>query len=198
MLAQKAIEQGNTYYTSEDSDIYRENTMTENFIREFDALKGESVMGIYGSAHTNPENLNYTGQCDSMAKQLHNHYGSVLNCEDLTQMLLAQVQPLRQETVSINGKDYTADYYGKQDLSALFPEYSSREFWRIQSAYADFCAGTFTGNVLPQSNYPMLLEGGQAYLVLYTYTDGTTCTEYHLCDGTLWNGTITTKEVKFN
>ena len=32
-------------------DIYRENKMTENFIRAFDALDGKKIMGIYGASH---------------------------------------------------------------------------------------------------------------------------------------------------
>ena len=51
MLAQEAIEQGKFFYEHSD-DVYRENKMAENFIREFDRLTGENVMGIYGGAHT--------------------------------------------------------------------------------------------------------------------------------------------------
>lgn len=198
-LAQEAIEQGIEYYTvSAAPDTYREKTMSENFIRAFDALDGESAMGIFGSAHTDPNSLNHTGQCDSMAKLIQNHYGSSLICEDLTQLLLAEKAPEAYETISVNGKAYTAEYFGKQDLSALIPEYSYREFWRLQNAYEDFCTGTFTGNVLPQNNYPMQLEAGQAYLVKYTLADGSVRIEYHLCDGSQWNGNITTKEIKLN
>ena len=52
-LTLETIEQGETFYRAED-DAYRENTMAANFIREFDALDGESIMGIYGAAHTDP------------------------------------------------------------------------------------------------------------------------------------------------
>ena len=53
-LTLEAIQQGKTF-AERGSDIYRENRMAENFIREFDALDGESVMGIYGAAHTDPD-----------------------------------------------------------------------------------------------------------------------------------------------
>ena len=42
-LTLEAIEQGEAF-AEQGSDAYRENRMAENFIREFEALGGESVM----------------------------------------------------------------------------------------------------------------------------------------------------------
>lgn len=50
-LTAEAIQQGQRYYSSYDG-VYRENKMAENFIRELEKLGNESIMGIYGSAHT--------------------------------------------------------------------------------------------------------------------------------------------------
>jgi len=38
-LAHEAVKQGKYYYENSD-DVYRENKMVENFIREYDALNG--------------------------------------------------------------------------------------------------------------------------------------------------------------
>lgn len=197
VLAQEAITQGRIYYSSSDvdADIYRENTMTANFIREFEKLNGESVMGIYGSAHINLDGLNYSGQCDSMGKQLKTRYGELVSSEDLAELVRITVAPERVDTLEINGKSYTAEYYGKTDLSTAFPSYSHREFWRLVDAGEDFAQWTTTGNVLPQSNYPMLIEEGQIYVIRYTLADGSTHTEYHRCDGITFNGQQATVEI---
>ena len=195
-LARQAIEQGKTYYSnSQNKDVYRENILVENFIREFNTLYDESIMGIYGAAHIGLDQLNYSQECDSMATQLKAHYGSQLYSEDLAARLLAAVSPLRQDTIQIAGKDYTAEYYGEEDISAIFPAYKSRKFWHIQNAYADLVQWEPTGNILPQSNYPMLVEQGQVYMIEYICTDGTQQIEYHICDGLIWNGSLTTREV---
>lgn len=85
-LTKEAIEQGQKYYIDYDG-IYRENKMTENFIREFEQLGGESVMGIYGSAHTGIDEMDYNTQSSpSMANQLHKRYGNDLYTENISWM----------------------------------------------------------------------------------------------------------------
>lgn len=199
----EAIEQGVTYYQYASNrqtgrEIYRENTMTANFIREFDALGNESVMGIYGSAHIGLDSLNHSGECDSMGKQLYAVYGDQLTSQDLQQTLLDSKIPERIDTLEILGKRYTAEYFGKSDLSAVFPEYSHREFWHLIDASEVFTQYSFTGNFLPQSNYPMRITAGEVYIVRYTLADGSERTEYHVCDGSEYNGTIITYEVNID
>ncbi|WP_293009317.1 MULTISPECIES: hypothetical protein [unclassified Oscillibacter] len=83
-LAQEAVRQGEIYYEKYD-EVYRENTMVENFIREFDLLNGENIMGIYGSAHTGIEAMEFcTGAVPCMANQLSVRYGAALHSEDLS------------------------------------------------------------------------------------------------------------------
>ena len=53
-ISQEIIEQANYYYDHSDN-VYRENMMVENFIREYDKLNREAIRGIYGGAHTNPK-----------------------------------------------------------------------------------------------------------------------------------------------
>ncbi len=192
-LSQENIEQGQYYYQHSDS-VYREKTMTGNFIREFESLDGAAVMGIYGSAHTNTEAMDYaTNSVPCMANQLHRKYGGALHTEDLSSLAL-NTEAYRTDTILIGGKEYTALYFGKVDLSAVLPEYQYREFWRLENAYDDFRDNSTTGNVLPYSNYPMVVETGQVFVIDYTKADGSVVREYHRSDGNTWQGYFTTEE----
>lgn len=189
-LAQEAIEQGQHYYQYSD-DVYRENTMTENFIREFDRLNGVDVMGIYGTAHIGIDALDYTtNTIPCMANQLHERYGDAVHAEDLTLVHDAYTV----DTVQIGEKEYSASYFGKTDLSAILPDYQCREFWRLENAYDDFKDCPTTGNVLPYDNYPMEIDVGQIFMIKYTKADGSVITEYHRSDGHAWRGELATEE----
>ena len=196
-LAKENVEQGKKYYSSSDNK-YRENTMTENFIQIFESLNAESIMGIYGSAHTGTESKDhYTNSIPCMANQLKNHYGSNLHSEDLS-LLANNAEPLNTETLTIGGKEYEATYLGKTDLSAILPDFQYREFWRIENAYDDFKEYATTGNVLPYNNYPFTIETGQVFAIKYTKADGTVYIEYHRSDGNTWQGSLTTEEFRIN
>lgn len=192
-LSQENIEQGQYYYQHSDN-IYRENTMVENFIREFDSLNGVDVMGIYGSAHTGTEAMDYrTNSVPCMANQLQKQYGDALHTEDLTSLALLK-EPYGTDIIKIGEKEYTALYFGKTDLSAILPDYQCREFWRLENAYDDFKDNPATGNVLPYNNYPMEMETGQIFVIDYTKADGTVVREYHRSDGKTWQGSLVTEE----
>ena len=168
-LTNECIEQGKKYYNNSD-DVYRENAMASNFIREFDALNGANVMGIYGAAHTSVDANDYkTGSVPCMGKQLYERYGENLFTEDLSAFAWNNEGQI-SENLSIGGKTYETVYYGKMDLSAILPEYQYREFWLIKNAYEDFKDCPTVGNVLPYNNYIMTVEVGQIYLVKYTLT----------------------------
>lgn len=188
--AMENIEQGRYYYEHADM-VYRENKMVENFIREYDRLDGADIMGIYGNAHTAVGAMDYeTRSVPCMAGQLHEKYGDALHTEDLT----LQNEAERVDTIEIDGKAYTASYFGKVDLSAVFPDFQCREFWRLEDAYGDFKNRPVTGNVLPYNNYPMAIEPGQVFLIVYTKADGTVIREYHRSDGNMWQGVYATEE----
>ncbi len=167
--------------------------MVENFIREYDKLSGESIMGIYGASHTDPEGLNYTRTVKSMAYQLKEHYGDIIHSEDLSG-IAKDIEPYRVDTIQFNGKDYEASYFGKQDLSHR--DYSYREFWRLENAYDDFADNPKTRDVLPYNNYPMLIEKGQVFVIDYTKKDGSVERKYYRADGNEWKGLQTTEEFK--
>ncbi len=194
LLTQEAIEQGKYYYKHSD-DAYRENKMTENFIREFDKLKDENVMGIYGGAHTTFGAMEYiTNSVPNMATQLKGRYGDNIFSEDLS-WIVKDIEPLRTDTITINQKNYEASYFGKQDLTG-FKDFAYREFWRLENAYEDFKDNKKTGDVLPYDNYPMLIEEGQVYVIDYTKTDDSVSRMYYRSDGHIWKGLESTEEFK--
>lgn len=192
-LTAEAIQQGRLYYSKED-DVYRENKMTENFIREFEKLDGESIMGIYGVAHTGLDGMDYhTQSVPSMANQLQEHYGDNLSSEDLS-WVFRDIEPLRVDYITLRGKKYEAAYFGKQDLTG-FKDYAYREFWRLEGAYEDLKDLTLTENVLPYNNYPMLIETGQAFEIRYTKVDDSIEIEHHLSTGKVWEGMDSTQQI---
>lgn len=187
-LALEAIEQGERYYEQFD-DAYRENKMVENFIREFDALGGESVMGIYGGSHTSLDAMNFSGSVPSMATQLNEHYGDVVHSQDLSLI----VGPDRIDTIIVNGQEYEAFYYGTQNMSWA-EGFDYREFWRLEDAYGDFKDCPKTGGWLPYDNYPIWLETGQVFVVDSTKTDGSVTREYFRSDGNESDGKPITEQ----
>lgn len=135
LLTKEVIEQGKYYYNDYDH-VYRENMMVENFIREFDKLNGESIMGIYGAAHTDFDGMEFmTKSIPCMANQLKKHYSNIYS-EDLS-WIGKDIEPLGMDIIIIKDKEYEASYFGKQDVRG-FKNFSYFEFWRLENAYEDF------------------------------------------------------------
>ncbi|MBI9013073.1 MAG: hypothetical protein JEZ08_12645 [Clostridiales bacterium] len=187
-LTINAINQGKKYYKDNDH-AYRENMMVENFIREFDKLENESVMGVYGGAHTDFEAMDYYGLVPSMANQLKDIYQDNIYSESLGYLSLVQ-EPLSVDIIEVEGKEYEASYFGRSDLTG-FKDYAYREFWRLENAYDDFKDYSFW-DVLPYNNYPMPIEVGQVFVVEYTKTDDSSSRIYYRSDGYSWNGLLST------
>lgn len=185
-LTLEAIEQGKNYYAKEDHS-YRENKMVENFIHEFETLNGENIMGIYGAAHVGDEAMDIAG---TMGNQLRDYY--TIFSEDLS-WIVRDIDPYRTDQISVDGKNYTAYYFGDQDLT-WHKDYLSREFWRLENAYDDFKNKQKTGDVLPYNNYPMLIEKGQVFIIDYKKTDGSVERQYYRSDGSVWEGRPVTEE----
>lgn len=183
-----------TLYTSKSDNVYRENKMVENFKNAFDALDGESVMGIYGSAHTPLDLTNETLDVKVMATQLKDRYGDQITSEDLSPYAL-MTEAIRVDEMDINGKTYKALYFGKSDFTN-FKDLASREVWQLENAYEDFKDLKKLENVLPYNNYPMFVEKNQVFVIEYTKTDGSVKREYHISDGMIWNNMESTEEVE--
>jgi hypothetical protein len=191
------IEQGKIYYANKNAvkrSVEREYRMVENFVYELGTIGNENIMGIYGSAHSGLNNLDNTGTIPSMANQLNALYPGMIYSEDL-RTLLREMEPLRTEIITIEGKDYTAYYYGQQDISWL-KGYVYREFRHLENAYDDLKHNNKTGDVLPFDNFPMNVKTGEVYVVDYTKTDNTKQRLIYIADGRIWNGKETTEEIK--
>lgn len=189
--AQDNVEQGRRYYKDADEE-YRENAMAENFAREFDRLGGESVMGVYGAAHTGLEAREGPGAVPCMAGQLAELYGGAVHSEDLS-WLSREIDPVRTGKMELAGKEYQAACFGRQAIT-WNGDFASREFWRLENAYDDFKNCPKTGDVLPYDNYPMNLEAGEVFVIDYTRTDGSVVRRYYCSDGRVWENRPVTEE----
>ena len=193
--AQENMEQGKRYYeikaTDEASSVrYREDRMVENFRRsyqELEAVRRTDIMGIYGSTHV--VESEYRNSDFRMAKQLSENYGEHLHTKDLTQ------EPERIDALEVNGKTYTASYFGEQDIS-MVKGYKTRKFWRLEDAYEDFKDLPTPREILPADNYPVKIQAGQVFAVEYLMSDGSTEWKYYISDGTVQNGQLITKRMK--
>lgn len=195
-LTVDSMKQGRLFY-GKGGHASRENSLVNNFIREFDALEGESIMGIFGNAHTSIYGMNYmTGKVPSMGNQLHEHYGENFHSVDLTKLQ----EPLNIEEIEVGGKKYQASYFGEQDMTSfkLAEPYKCRKFWRLENAYDDFRNLPTKDHVLPYNNYPTELDSGQVFVIEYTKGDGTVYTVVMRSDGEYWRGQPTTIEVDLN
>ena len=192
LRAKECIEQGQKYYGKDGYDHeYRENAMAQNFIREYQAIAGTDIMGIFGTAHVDSQFALPSDRVPMiMANQLKNTYGDSLHTENLALVH----EPLSVDTIRVNGKDYQAPYFGKFDLPLKDNKY--RKFWRLENAYNDFKDYSKTGDVLPYNNYPMKIEVGNVYVIEYTKVDGTVRTVYHRSDGDTWNNMTVTSEMQ--
>jgi hypothetical protein len=181
-LARETIEQGKYYYAGDNYE-YRENKMVENFIREFDALGGESVMGIYGSAHTDVRGIAFgSDSLPCMANQLQERYPNNVHTKNASDLMI-----IRTETIPVNGKDYTASYFGVQDKTNI-PDVTSLEIWRLENAYDDFKEKPLSVSYTPHNVYPMPIEVGEVFIIEATKKDGSVYRLFFRSDGTMLDG----------
>ncbi|MCB7306119.1 hypothetical protein NE683_14060 [Bariatricus massiliensis] len=183
-LAKEGAEQGKEY-RSKRSEVYRENVMVKNFIREFDSLEEESIMGIFGGAHTGLDAMeSETGRVPCMGNQLKQHYGDIVHSEDLI-WIIKDIEPLRVDTMEVNGKSYEALYFGKHQISE---DETWCEFWRLEDAYEDFKDNKKNGVISIYRAYPMLIEEGQVFYLVITQPDGSVIKDYERSDGNTDDG----------
>jgi len=175
-FASATMEQAKEFYAkggnTPESTLYRESVMAENFIAQYDTLDGLSVMAIAGAAHVDEEifqNTDNRADMDIMAKLLQDHYGDSVT---VTCAVLDADVPARTDTLTINGKEYQAEYFGEEDTSEWLEGCESREFWHVLDAYEDMSSWHVTSNGLPASDYPMTITAGEIYAVLYHKDDG--------------------------
>ncbi len=187
------IEQGKTYYKKSSQD-YREHCLIQNFVSEYNEIFGKDIMGIFGSAHTQLKGTVNNSAFPCLVNRLNDLYKDAITVNILDHLAL-DAEGEASDPVTINGKEYETTYFGSVDLSKLLKDYSTREVWRIENAYEDLKDLPLKNNVLPYNNYPMVVEKGQVFKLVYTMKNGSTKTEYHRSDGTTWNSNEVTQEI---
>lgn len=195
-LNEEAIEQGKHFKDTRD-DMYRESKMVENFTREFNKLMNQSIMGIYGSAHTSFEPYERENQTvETMAYQLNKIYVDRVQTTNLTSEILNVLidEPISIDQIDVAGKTYQTSYFGKMDI----PWSSNIEFveyWRLDNAYEDLSNSKLTGETIIYYYYPMLIEKNQIYMMIATLKDNTTMTMYSMSDGDVEDDLLITKGI---
>lgn len=201
-LTEEGNEQGKAYYNSNSNESLREQYMTKNFIRELDSLpENEKIMGIYGSDHINYYSK-YAENNTIMYEQLQKHYKKEnINfiVEDLTKIPPSDkyFKSIPTSEININNKTYTGSYFGEQDISFFLKDYKCRKYYRIENSYEDFKDCNKTGEVLPQSNYPVKINKGDVFMIEYYLKDGSSYKTYLRCDGNTFENEITTEVFVF-
>jgi hypothetical protein len=85
ILTQEAIEQGRHFHSTYDLE-YRVDMKTNNFIREFDNLVNQDIMGIYGAHHTQFGTM-ISESFPTLAERLRERYGEAVHSESLLWLL---------------------------------------------------------------------------------------------------------------
>ena len=138
--AQEVMKQGEVLYSNSEEEgmVYREKKMAENFIWEYEKLKGENIMGIYGGAHVEMEQVDYgTGLMDNMVLRLQEKYQEKLVTEDLTDTPYeSDIQP--KEAIEIKGKQYRASYVGYTRTMIKGKYYSTMSIYILKEGQEDF------------------------------------------------------------
>ena len=193
---EEAIEQVKHYNVTGD-DIYREQMLVENFMREFNSLNNESVMGIYGLAHVKKSEFtkdSYT--VNSMANQLTEIYGDRVITTDLSGELLKGLleEPISIGEIEVGSKVYKAEYYGMSENTGS-ELIKSFEYWKLIDSYEDFKNSKQLDMIIYAYNYPMKIEENNIYMIVATLKDDTTMTYYAIADGSKVDNLLITKQI---
>ena len=180
----RSVEQAERFYEGWDGDLfsrdnaYREETLAENFRREYESIGRRRVMGIFGAAHTDPYGPDYyTATVPSMGARLKERYGGGILCRDLRGDDLPE-----KTTLTAAGTEYEAIYYGEYPITRR-DILRSGEYWRLADAYDALSQWERSGDALPGNEYPMSVRAGEAYAIHYTCWDGTDFWWYGVCGG---------------
>lgn len=175
-LTLTSIEQGEHYYQEGKDGVYRELKMTENFIREYDALGGINIMGIYGDGHV-------MKMGNRMAEQLEKHYDGKYDIYSINiSYLNHQQEPLGVETIRVGGKEYEASCFGERDISR-FSTYRSCKAWRLEETGEDFERCLTSQDYMMEHVFPVELEMGDVFVLDLLGNDGSEIRKFYRYSG---------------
>ena len=167
-------------YETIESANYREQKMVEYFIREYEALSGEFIMGIYGWGHLE---LNSTHCCDGtdqqMVIQLKEKYGDLVQVEGMMWR-----DPISTEKMIVNGKEYDATYFGETDISNWEWRYVKYRVWRLEDSYEDLkdCTPDYSIGFWDVYYYPLKVDKDEIYVIDFVDKDGNIDRYYYKSD----------------
>lgn len=189
-IAKENYEQGKAFYSSAPAGVpvndYREKCMAENVTREYEKIKGETVMGIYGTAHIWLGKKPYCN-IDTMSQMLSDHYGDTFHTD-----LIVLPENIRTDTLTVAGKEYEATFFGEIAIDSE----TKYAYGRLENAFEDLKDCPLTENVLPYYNFPMKIEEQQIYILEEIKKDGSVERYFYRSDGYTWEGYPTTIEIK--
>ena len=173
LLTLESMEQGKRFSRNpgQPDRGFRATAKAENFIREFDRLGNQNVMGIFGAAHTRFGLMDAWGfpGVPTLAERLRWRYGDSLHTTDLLLWFRLGNEPTRVDTITVNGVDYDASYFG---TIAFGGHMVSGSFWRLENAYDDFCGKPANGVDTFHDDFPLWIELNQVIILDIAFTDG--------------------------
>jgi len=162
LLTLEAIEQGKNHRRSSGHG-FRVTAMTENFIRAFDRLGDQNIMGTFGIAHTSLGFYSYSVtrllDVPTLAERLRERYGDSVHTTNIAHLL----GPIRTDIITINGVDYEASYFDTIFLGD--DNFSWVSFWRLENAYDDFSGKPANENFFLVIQIPMRVEMNQVFII---------------------------------
>ena len=106
------------------------------------------------------------------------------------------IDAMKKETITINGNEYEASYFGESDMSSWSFEFCKRKYWRLENTGEDFQDAVGLDQVLPYNNYPPInIKVGDVFVIDYYTLDGNIERKYYLADGTVWQDMACTREI---
>lgn len=178
-------ESGKEFYDLGDYDTveggnYRESKLVEYFIKEYEALSGEFIMGIYGWGHMELDSTHcFEGTDQQLVIQLKEKYGDLVQVEGMTWR-----EPIRTEKMTVKGKEYDATYYGETDTSDWEWKFVEYRVWRLENAYEDLkdCTPDYSIGFWDVCYYPLKVEKDEIYVIDFVDKDGNIDRYYYKSD----------------
>ena len=184
-LAQEACEQGKTYYdlldtNATEGEAYRENCMTENFIRAYDQNGCVPVMAIVGCGHCDIHGVNYWGggTVACMANQLNQKYGRKLFAVNNLSVLFRT----GSNKIQLGEQKFKAENLGVYCSADFGFDYAKMKVYQSEEAYETLRTCPQTDLLVPLQYIPISAEA-QAVIIVDFYNDDGSKERYYFLTG---------------
>ncbi|MBQ6802144.1 MAG: hypothetical protein IJP05_03630, partial [Oscillospiraceae bacterium] len=138
------------------------------------------IVGFYGEAHVFSEETGNFGIEKNMCSAIKNHYKDKINIKP--ERIKNLINPLFHSKISINGKNYTAENFGK--VYTPFDENCEYiEIFRIAEPEHDFEKYVRQDNFIPEALYPCNIENGDIFVIDSINENKAVLRQIFICDG---------------